>query len=127
MSAAYRVFATGHLESRGEISDPLHQAEGCTTHASHYHVIMTMTLNVPDALTPALRGSGKILSQVLQDGFAVEAYRQGILSAAEVGVLLGHASRWQTEDFLAAHDAWPGHTLEEVVEDGSRLREILGR
>lgn len=88
---------------------------------------MTVTVTIPDVLAAALQRVQPHLPQVLLDGFAVEAYREGILSAAEVRVLLGHESRWETEDFLAAHEAWPGSTAEEVAADGSRLQALLSR
>lgn len=42
-------------------------------------------------------------------------------TSREVSVLLGHESRWETEDFLSAHDAWPGLTAEEAAEDSRTL------
>ncbi len=88
---------------------------------------MTVTLTIPDELAATLNRSRPSLPGVLLHGFAVEAYRQGILSAAEVRVLLGHDSRWETEDFLSAHDAWPGTTAEQAGEDGRNLNELLSR
>ena len=71
----------------------------------------------------ALGGQGHKVGVL--DGFAVEAYRQGLLSASKVGVLMGLSSRWETEDFLAAHEAWPGTTAAQVAEDGRRLKALL--
>lgn len=88
---------------------------------------MTVTLTIPDALAASLSQRQPSLPRVLLDGFAVEAYRQGVLSAAEVRVLMGHDSRWETENFLAAHEAWPGTTADEVAEDGRKLNELLSR
>jgi hypothetical protein len=47
------------------------------------------------------------------ESFAVEGYRSGRISAFTVSQLLGHGSRWETQDFLAEHDAWPGQTVAE--------------
>jgi Uncharacterised protein family (UPF0175) len=88
---------------------------------------VTVTITIPDVLAPSLNRAQPSLPRVLLDGFAVEAYRQGVLSAAEVGVLMGHDSRWETEDFLAAHDAWPGTTAEQVAEDGRKLNALLSQ
>lgn len=88
---------------------------------------MTLSLTIPDALAGTLARAEAALPQLLLDGFAVEAYRQGMFSAAEVRVLMGHDSRWETEDFLAAHDAWPGTTSADVAEDGQRLNALLSR
>ena len=50
---------------------------------------------------------------VLED-FAVESYRQGRLTAFQVRQLLGHDSRWETEEFLSTREAWPATTVEEL-------------
>jgi Uncharacterised protein family (UPF0175) len=88
---------------------------------------MTVTLTIPDAIGAALKAEGADVSRAVIEGFAVEAYRMGTLSAMEVRVLLGHDSRWETEDFLSAHDAWPGTTAEGVAEDGRTLNALLSR
>ena len=88
---------------------------------------MTLSLTIPDVLASSLSRAQPSLSGVLLDGFAVEAYRRGMLSAAEVGVLMGHQSRWETEEFLATHDTWPGTTADEVAEDGRQLNALLNR
>lgn len=80
---------------------------------------MTVTLEIPDALADCWpQGNGGLARTVLED-FAVESCRQGRLSAFQVRQLLGHASRWETREFLANHDALPSLTLEEVLEDAS--------
>ncbi len=88
---------------------------------------MNVTLDIPDVLASSLSRVQASLPRVLLEGFAVEAYRQGILSAAEVRVLMSHDSRWETEDFLSAHDAWPGTTAEEISAEGRRLNALLSR
>jgi hypothetical protein len=89
--------------------------------------IMIVTLDIPDVLAASLKRVQPSLPRAILEGFAVEEYRQGNLSAAEVRVLLGHDSRWETEDFLSAHDAWPGTTAEQVAEDGRKLNALLSR
>lgn len=88
---------------------------------------MNVTVTIPDTIGAALEAGGADLQRALLEGFAVESYRTGTLSAAEVRVLLGHDSRWETEDFLSAHDAWPGATAEQVAEDGRSLNALLAR
>lgn len=60
------------------------------------------------------------MSRAMIESLAVEGYRSGRISAFTVGQLLGHESRWETQDFLAEHDAWPGQTVAELD------RELLG-
>ncbi len=78
---------------------------------------MQITLTIPDELAAGLTGASGDLSRAALEALAVEAYRQRRLSAFEVRRLLGHESRWETEDFLAAHGAWPGLTEEDFAEE----------
>jgi len=82
---------------------------------------MTLTLDIPDKLMAAL---GKDAPRAVLEGFAVEAYRSGTLSCAEIRQLLGHASRWDTEAFLSSHDAWPDPTTEEVENELNHLLSL---
>jgi hypothetical protein len=110
-----------------------HKSSRLTPQESHlaeflilrYQNSMIMTLDIPETLAAPLKRAEAALPRVLLEGFAVEAYRQGILSAAQVRVLMGHESRWETEDFLSAHDAWPGTTVQQVTEDGRQLSSLL--
>lgn len=88
---------------------------------------MTLSLAIPDVLTNKLDRVHTALPQVLLDGSAVEAHRQAMLSVADVRVLMGHQSRWETEDFLATHEACPGTTAAEVTKDRRQLKELLAR
>jgi hypothetical protein len=86
---------------------------------------MTLTLEIPDSIAPAWKSEGEDVARAILEDSAVEAYRQGRLSAFQIRQLLGHASRWETEDFLSAHGAWPGLTEDEAREDSRRLSELL--
>ncbi|TDU71350.1 uncharacterized protein UPF0175 [Prosthecobacter fusiformis] len=79
---------------------------------------MTLTLDIPDVLTASL---GKDVPRVVLEGFAIQAYRSGTLSSAEIRQLLGHESRWDTEAFLSAHNVWPDPAAEEVEGELERL------
>jgi hypothetical protein len=83
---------------------------------------MTVTLNIPDALLASLGEGRSDVSRAVAEGFAIEAYRSGKLSLAEVCDLLGFSSRWQTEEFLSRHGAWPDPSESEVERD---LENIL--
>ena len=78
---------------------------------------MTVTLNIPDEATASLGIAVPDLPRALLEAFAVEGYREGRFSAKRVRLLLGHDSRWETEEFLSAHGVWPGLTLEDVLDD----------
>jgi hypothetical protein len=88
---------------------------------------MTVTLHLPDRISDLLLRAWEDLPRVTLESLAVEGYRSGKFSRAEVGDMLGHASQWETEDFLSAHDAWPGTSLEEFRGDLSALDRLRGR
>ncbi|OYW29765.1 MAG: hypothetical protein B7Z47_04425 [Chthoniobacter sp. 12-60-6] len=85
---------------------------------------MTFTITIPDKLAASIGSGEDEVSRRILGGYAVQAYRSGTFSTAEIRELLRHASRWETEDFLAAHDAWPDPTATEVLEDVSSLRTL---
>jgi hypothetical protein len=87
---------------------------------------MTLTLQLPDRVAALLQSAWDDLPRATLESLAVEGYRSGRLSCAQVGEMLCHASRWQSEDFLAAHGAWPGTTVEEFQSDLATLDHVRG-
>ncbi len=87
-------------------------------------MVTTLTLELPDRVAALLQRTWTDLSRATLESLAVEGYRTGKLSCAEVGEMLGHASRWESEAFLAEHDAWPGTTLEEFQSDCATLERL---
>ena len=85
---------------------------------------MTITLNIPEPVLSRLEATTADLPRTILEGFAADAYRTGTLSRAEIGALLGQPSRWETEGFLADHDAWPTPTLAEINQDIDALRDL---
>ena len=83
---------------------------------------MQVTFTVPDEMVSGLAGDSDDLSRIALEAFAVQGYRCRRLSAFEVRQLLGHASRWETENFLAAHEVWPGLTEEDLAEELKRIK-----
>lgn len=85
---------------------------------------MTISLNLPDTLMASLAPLQPELPRMILESFAVQGYRQGILSTAQVRTLLGHDSRWDTEDFLAQHEAWPDPSAAETASGARALRSV---
>ena len=88
---------------------------------------MQVTLEIPDDVAESLGGTSGTMTRTVMEALAVEGYRGGALTTKQVRLLLGHASRWETEDFLSAHGVWPGITAEEAAEDSRALSELLAR
>ncbi len=86
---------------------------------------MTLTVEIPETAAPALRDSYGELSRALIESLAVEGYRSGRISLHTVGQMLGHDSRWPTQDFLAEHNAWPAQSVEEFEKELAGLDRLL--
>lgn len=87
---------------------------------------MTIAIDVPEDMVNRLQAHWGNLSRRALEAVAAEAYREGVLSAAEVGRLLGHGSRWQTEAFLHEKQAYLHYAEDDLVQDTETLRKIAG-
>ena len=87
---------------------------------------MNVQIQIPEVFARRLQAQWGDLSQRSLEAVAVEAYREGIFTAAEVGRLLGHTSRWQTEAFLHEKQAYLHYSEEELAEDMETIREVTG-
>jgi predicted HTH domain antitoxin len=61
---------------------------------------MTVAVDIPDDLERRLRDGWADMPRKVLEAVAVEAYRSGALTGAEVQRLLGLESRWDLEAFL---------------------------
>ncbi len=79
-----------------------------------YPYLMVLTIEIPDDLADCWPQGGRDMARTVLEDFAVESYRQRRLTTFQIRQMLGHGSRWETEAFLSAHDAWPHTTVEEL-------------
>lgn len=82
---------------------------------------MHVTVDLPESIAEQL-GSETEISRQLLEAYAAEGYRCEKLSRYQVGQLLG-LDRWQTEEFLAAHDALRPYTLADWEIDRRSLEK----
>ncbi len=87
---------------------------------------MTLTLEIPDALSEPLQKRFGDLSRRALEDLAVDGYKSGVLSSFQVGKLLGHASRWDTDAFLKQHEAWLHYSADDIQHDLRVMDDILG-
>lgn len=83
---------------------------------------MTISIDVPEDMMSRLQASWGNLSRRTLEALAVEAYREEVLSAAEVGRLLDHGSRSETDTFLQDKQAYLHYTEEDLAHDIDELR-----
>ena len=87
----------------------------------------SISIHVPEDIMSRLQASWGNLPRRALKALAVEAYRDKVLSAAEVGLLLGHKSRWETEVFLCEKQSYLHYTEEDLTRDMEAIRNVTGQ
>lgn len=87
---------------------------------------MTISINLPDDILNQLQARWGNLSRRALEALAIEAYRDEVLSAGEVGHLLGHTSRQETEAFLYERQAHLHYTQDDLESDIQAIRDLAG-
>ena len=87
---------------------------------------MEITIQVPDSLADRLRASWQDLPRHALEALAADAYRQGLLTAAEVQEVLGIASRHELDGFLKQAGAFLQYTAQDLEEDVRNFLEKPG-
>ena len=83
----------------------------------HIAGIMNVAVEIPDSVSAALQSKWRDMPRRLLEATAAEAYRTGALTAHQVGQLLGHGSRWETEAFLKHVQAYLQYTEADLERD----------
>lgn len=87
---------------------------------------MVIHLNIPDDQADALRRAwGADLDRAALEALALEGYRAGKFGSATVGRLLGHTSRWDTEQWLAEHSVPVNYSPEDLEADRDTIARLL--
>jgi hypothetical protein len=61
---------------------------------------VNVAIEIPDEIGRALGAHAGDVSRAVLEAVAVEAYRSGTITPAQVQQMLGLSSRWETESFL---------------------------
>jgi uncharacterized protein RhaS with RHS repeats len=88
---------------------------------------MNVAVEIPDAVSEPLQSKWRDLPRRVLEATAAEAYRTRALTAHQVGQLLGHTSRWETEAFLNRVQTYLNYTEADLDRDLAALREARGR
>jgi len=86
---------------------------------------MQITVQLPDEVARLL-GTAAELPRQLLEAYAVEGYRTEKLSRHQVGQILG-MDRWQTETFLAEHEAQRPYSLADWNLDRKSLDGLTAK
>jgi predicted HTH domain antitoxin len=84
---------------------------------------VNVAIEIPDDIGRILAGQAGDVSRAVLEAVAVEAYRSGTITPAQVQQMLGLRSRWQTESFLRRADAYNDYTMDDLERDIAAIRD----
>lgn len=88
---------------------------------------MNVAIDIPDDIGQALAAQAGGISQAVLEAVAIEAYRSGAITPAQVQQMLGLCSRWDTESFLRRADAFHDYTTDDLERDIATIRDASRR
>lgn len=84
---------------------------------------MTVAVDIPDDLERRLREGWADMPRKVLEAVALEAYRSGALTGAEVQRLLGLESRWDLEAFLKQAGVFLDYDQADLARDLEAFRQ----
>lgn len=84
---------------------------------------MNVAIQIPDEVGRALMAKGADVTRAVLEAVAIEAYRSGGITPAQVQEMLGLGSRWETESFLRRAEAYHDYTMDDLDRDIAAIRE----
>jgi hypothetical protein len=85
---------------------------------------MNLTVDIPDDLVGRLNAAGGDLSRRALEALALEEYKSGHITKAEMRRLLGFSTRYELDGFLKAHEVWADHTIEDLHREIQDLQSL---
>jgi predicted HTH domain antitoxin len=87
---------------------------------------MAITIQIPPDIERELRQVDPQLDNSARDQFLVAHYQAGKLSTGDIAEILGFDTRFEAEEWLAAHGACQNYSLDDLEADRQTLDRILG-
>ena len=88
---------------------------------------MNISINIPDDIGHILAAQVGGVSRAVLEAVAIEAYRSGTITPAQVQQMLELGSRWETESFLRRAEAFHDYTMDDLEQDIAAIRQASGR
>jgi hypothetical protein len=85
---------------------------------------MQITIELPEEIGNQLQQKWDNLPQKILESLALEAYRQGLMTSAQIQTMLNFSSRWQTEQFLKENQAYLDYTETDLADDLETLNKL---
>ncbi len=78
---------------------------------------MEVTINIPEDVAKVFLNNGENLEREILEATALEGYREGKLSQAQVRRMLSFATDMQVDEFLKRHKIFLEYDLEDVKNE----------
>ena len=78
---------------------------------------MKITINLPEDVIKVFSTNGESIEREILEATALEGYRSGKLSQAQVRRMLGFATDMQTDAFLKEHGVFLEYDLEDIKRE----------
>jgi hypothetical protein len=85
---------------------------------------MNVSVPMPDDLAERLSAAGIDLSRRALEGFALEEYKSGHISKAELRRWLGFETRYELDGFLKEHRVSADVTIDDLRRDLQDLQSL---
>jgi len=83
---------------------------------------VNVAIEIPDEVGRALTAGGADVTRAVREAVAVEVYRSGAITPAQIQEMLGLRSRWETEAFLRRVEAYHDYTTDDLDRDLAAIR-----
>lgn len=84
---------------------------------------MNVAIEIPDDIGQVLAAQAGGVSRAVLEAVAIEAYRSGAITPAQVQQMLGLSSRWETESLLHRAGAYQDYTMDDLERDITAIRD----
>lgn len=87
---------------------------------------MEITINLPEDVAGVFLANGENIERKVLEATALEGYRAGKLSHAQVGRMLD-LNRFEVDAFLKMHDLPLNYTIEDLESDRRTLDKLFSK
>jgi Uncharacterised protein family (UPF0175) len=84
---------------------------------------VNIALDIPDDIGQVLAAQAGGVSRAVLEAIAIESYRSGAMTPAQVQQMLRLPSRWTTESSLHRSDAFHDFTMDDLEKDIAAIRD----
>ncbi len=88
---------------------------------------MEVTINLPEDVAQSFLAGGDSIEREVLEATAVEGYREGKLSQAQVRRMLGFANDMETDAFLKARNVPLDYSIEDLEQDRRTLDKLFSK